>query len=136
MANTHKTLIAAVCLTVLVGATRAEGTYTELPGAPLPGGVVDALASDEPQALPGIAPRNLSFHDMISHSNNTRFVLDDYGVVLEPLGAMRNPDLDLKRLIDEAPLTLSPSSVVAIPAPGALWLLALGTMSTLRRRRD
>jgi MYXO-CTERM domain-containing protein len=136
-------LVAAVGLLVVAGATRAEAFHTgyglavaELQRASLGLSDADALVSDEHEALLGIAPRDFSFRDMISHSNNTRFVLEGSGVVLEPLGALWDPGVDRKGLFEDAPLSGTPSSVGAVPAPGALWLLVLGTIRTRRRRRD
>ncbi len=157
MANTHKTmhhagwmspdalrgLVAAVALFAVAGGARADAIYTgpgsavaELYRASVTGSDVGGLVSDDHEALLGSAPRNLSFRDMISHSNNTRSVSEGTGVVLPPLGSLWDPGFDRKGLVQDTPLSVPPSMVGAIPGPGVVWLLALGATCTRRRRRS
>ncbi len=98
-------------------------------------GDVAGLVSADPEAFLGLAMGALLLEDFVAHSNNTRFVLDAPGEEPDSLGWLLDPGVRWKGLVEVTPLSAPASTVGAIPAPGALWLLALGTMCTRRRRR-
>jgi len=137
-------LVAAGGLCAAAGGARAEvihprpgpgSAVAELHRASAAVGDVAGLVSFEPEALPGLGTRTLSLGDFVAHSNNTRFELDEPGWLSDPLASPLDPGVHRIGLIEATPASAPASTVGAIPAPGALWLLALGTMCTRRRRR-
>ncbi len=93
------------------------------------------LVPDDPEILLGLGTPGVSFRDFLAHSNNTRYVSDGSGIVGVPLDSQWDPgDRRIGLFVDAGATTAAPT-VGTIPAPGALWLLALGTLRTRRRRR-
>ena len=135
-------LVAAGGLCAVAGGARAEAIHPE-PGSAVAElrrvsatvGDVAGLVSVDPKVLLGATTATASFGDFVSHSNNTRFVLTGSGAVSDALASLLDPGAHRIGLVEDTLLWATASPVGAIPAPGVLWLAALGTMCTRRRRR-
>ncbi len=136
-------LVAAGGLCAVAGGARAAEAIHPDPGSAVAElrrvsatvGDGAGLVSVAPEVLLGATTATASFGDFVSHSNNTRFVLNGSGAVSTPLASLLDPGAHRIGLVEDTLLSATASRVGAIPAPGALWLAALGTMCTRRRRR-
>lgn len=135
-------LVAAGGLCAVAGGARAESIHPD-PGSAVAElrrvsatvGDGAGLVSVGPEVLLGATTATASFGDFVSHSNNTRFVLNGSGAVSTPLASLLDLGAHRIGLVEDTLVSATVSPVVAIPAPGVLWLAALGTMCTRRRRR-
>ncbi len=140
--DTLRGLVAAGGLCVVVGGARADAIHqgppsavTELRRELAAVGDVAGLVSGYPEILAALAPPYLPYGDVISHSNNTRVVAEEFDDAVDWLDSLPDPHVHGKGLLDDGPLPATASTIAAVPAPGALWLLALGTLITRRGRR-
>ena len=135
-------LVVAGSLCAVAGGARAAAIHpaagsavAELHRVSATVGDVAGVVSVEPEVLLALAPRTLFFGDILAHSNNTRFVWNVPSEASASFGSLLDPGAHRKGFVEGTPLPATPLTVAALPAPGALWLLALGTMCTRRRRR-
>lgn len=140
--DTLRGLVAAGGLCVVAGGARADAIHQGPPSVVAEVrrelaavGDVAGLVSGYPEILPALAPPYLPYGDVISHSNNTRFVAEGSDVAADWFNSLPDPHVHRKGLLEDAPLPATASPFAAVPAPGSLWLLALGTLSARRRRR-
>jgi len=140
--GTLRGLVAAGGVCAVVGGARADAIY-QGPGSAVAElhrelanvGDLSGLVSGYPEILAAVAPPYLPYGDVISHSNNTRFVAEQIGDTAGWLDSLPDPHVLRKGFVEGTPLPATASTISAVPAPGALWLLALGTLYTRRRRR-